>query len=60
MTVGSKDEIGIWILSLGMTHNFCAGGCATTHKWKIIHLEIEEYQNLMTGTNIVIWVNLLV
>uniref|UniRef100_M1DYL6 Homeobox protein n=1 Tax=Solanum tuberosum TaxID=4113 RepID=M1DYL6_SOLTU len=34
-----------------MTRNFCAGVCATTHKWKVIQLENGEYPKLMTRTN---------
>uniref|UniRef100_M1B3S9 Homeodomain protein GL2-like 1 n=1 Tax=Solanum tuberosum TaxID=4113 RepID=M1B3S9_SOLTU len=52
MAVGSNDEIGMWMLAQRMTHNFCAGVCATTHKWKIIQLENGEYPKLMTRTNI--------
>ncbi|WMV49511.1 hypothetical protein MTR67_042896 [Solanum verrucosum] len=50
--VGSKDEIGMWMLAQRMTRNFCARVCETTHKWKIIQLENEEYPKLMTRTNI--------
>ncbi|KAG5579786.1 hypothetical protein H5410_050413, partial [Solanum commersonii] len=49
--VGSKDEICMWMLAQRMTHNFCAGVCATTHKWKVIQLENGEYPKLMTRTN---------
>ncbi|KAG5579797.1 hypothetical protein H5410_050424 [Solanum commersonii] len=52
MAVGSKDEIGMWMLAQRMTRNFCAGVCETTHNWKIIKLENEEYPKLMTRTNI--------
>ncbi|WMV49493.1 hypothetical protein MTR67_042878 [Solanum verrucosum] len=50
--VGSKDEIGMWMFALCMTHNFCARVCATTHKRKIIQLENGEKEKLMTRTNI--------
>ncbi|KAK6777468.1 hypothetical protein RDI58_024185 [Solanum bulbocastanum] len=52
MIVGSKDEIGMWMLAQRMTRNFCAGVCATTHKWKTIQLENGEYPKLMTRMNI--------
>uniref|UniRef100_M1DCX5 Homeobox protein n=1 Tax=Solanum tuberosum TaxID=4113 RepID=M1DCX5_SOLTU len=51
MAVGSMDEIGIWMLAQHMTCNFCAGVCATTHKWKIIQLENGEYPKWMTRKN---------
>lgn len=51
MAVGSKDEIGIWMLAQRMTRNFCAGVCSTTHKWKIIQLENGENAKLMMRTN---------
>ena len=39
MSVGSNEEIYMWILSQHMNHNFYAGVCSTTNKWEIIQLE---------------------
>uniref|UniRef100_M1CXK4 Homeobox protein n=1 Tax=Solanum tuberosum TaxID=4113 RepID=M1CXK4_SOLTU len=51
-TVDSKGEIGMGILAQRMTRNFCAGICATSHKWKTIQIENEKDANLMMRKNI--------
>ncbi|WMV33956.1 hypothetical protein MTR67_027341 [Solanum verrucosum] len=51
-TVDSKGEISMGILAQRMTRNFCAGICATSHKWKTIQIENEKDANLMMRKNI--------
>ncbi|KAL3365704.1 hypothetical protein AABB24_010708 [Solanum stoloniferum] len=51
-TVDSKGEIGMGILAQRMTHNFCAGICATSNKWKTIQIEMGQDANLMMRKNI--------
>ncbi|WMV33707.1 hypothetical protein MTR67_027092 [Solanum verrucosum] len=50
--VDLSGERGIRMLAQRMTHNFCAGVCATAHYWEIIQLANEENSKLMMRTNI--------
>ncbi|MCE2056101.1 hypothetical protein HAX54_044049 [Datura stramonium] len=50
-TVDSNVKRGIGMLAQRMTRNFCAGVCATTHKWKPIQLANGEDAKLMTREN---------
>ncbi|XP_049410501.1 homeobox-leucine zipper protein ANTHOCYANINLESS 2-like [Solanum stenotomum] len=50
--VDLSGERGIRMLAQRMTHNFCAGVCATAHYWEIIQLANEENSKLMMRKNI--------
>ncbi|KAG5600282.1 hypothetical protein H5410_031652, partial [Solanum commersonii] len=50
--VDLSSERGIRMLAQRMTHNFCAGVCATAHYWEIIQLANKENSKLMMRTNI--------
>jgi len=51
VAVDLSGERGIRMLAQRMTHNFCAGVCATAHYWEIIQLANEENSKLMMRTN---------